>query len=112
MDRETSPFLSIGLSAALVAVAIWFLFNHYGVWASGYWQMPHGMMIGGAGLSFLMLLFWGVVIGAMVMLVMALVPGRRSAAQTENALEILDKRYASGEINKILYNAMRHDLVQ
>jgi len=112
MDRKTSPFLSIGLSAALVAVAIWFLFNHYGVWASGYWQMPHGMMIGGAGLSFLMLLFWGVVIGAMVMLVSVLFSGRHSVAQTESALDILDKRYARGGIDKVRYDAMRHDLVQ
>jgi putative membrane protein len=113
MDRKTSTFLSIGISAALVAGAIWFLFNHHrNMWASGYWQMPHaqGMMIGSAGVGFLMILFWVVVIVALVMLVSALFSGRRTAAQTESALEILERRYAQGEIDKVRYDAMRRDL--
>ena len=53
MDRKTSTFRSIGISAALVAGAIWFLSNHhYDMWATGPWQMPHGMMTGG-GMGFL-----------------------------------------------------------
>ena len=114
MDRKTSTLLSIGLSAALVAAAIWFLFNHHrNMWASGYWQMPHaqGMMIGGAGLGFLMILFWGVVIVALVMLVSALFTGRRSSSsEAESPLDILRKRYARGEIDKARYDAMRRDL--
>ncbi len=113
MDRKTSTFLSIGLSAALVAAAIWFLFNHHrNMWASGYGQMPHaqGMLIGSAGLGFLMILFWVVAIVALVMLVSALISGRRPAAETQNALEILKRRYARGEIDKARYDAMRRDL--
>jgi len=113
MDRKTSTFLSIGISAGLVAGAIWFLFNHHrNMWATGYWQMPHaqGMMIGSAGLGFLMILFWVVVAVALVMLVSALISGRRVSSQGESALEILEKRYARGEIDKARYDAMRHDL--
>ena len=114
MDRKRSTFLSIGISAALVAAAIWFLFNHHrNMWASGYWQMPHaqGMMIGSAGLGFLMILFWVVVIVAFVMLISALFTGRRSSSsETESPLEILRKRYARGEIDKARYDAMRRDL--
>jgi len=116
MDRKTSTFLSIGISAALVAGAIWLLFNHHrNMWPAGYWQMPHaqgaqGMMIGSAGLGFLMILFWVVVIVALVMLVSALFSGRRSAGQTDSALEILEKRYARGEIDKTRYELMRLDL--
>ena len=113
MDRKTSTLLSIGLSAALVAAAIWFLFNHHrDMWAAGYGQMPHaqGMMIGGTGLSFLMIFFWVVVIVALVMLVSALISGRRQTGGNDNALEILEKRYARGEIDKARYDAMRRDL--
>jgi putative membrane protein len=105
--------LSIGISAALVAGAIWFLFNHhYDMWVAGSWQMPHGMMIGAGGLGFLMMLFWGVIIVALVMLVSALFSGRRTSFPSESALEILQKRYARGEIDKAHYDAMRHDLKQ
>ena len=115
MDRKTSTYLSIGISAALVAGAIWFLFNHHrNMWASDYWQMPHGqgMMIGGAGMGFLMILFWVIVVVSLVMLVSALFSGRRSSAQTESALEILERRYARGEIDKARFDAMRRDLEQ
>ena len=113
MDRKTSTFLSIGLSAALVAAAIWVLFNHHrNMWAAGYGQMPHaqGMMIGSTGLGFLMIFFWVVVIVALVMLVSVLISGRRPAAGNDNALEILEKRYARGEIDKARYDAMRRNL--
>lgn len=114
MDRKTSTFLSIGISAALVAGAIWFLFNHHrDMWATGAWQMhPHGMMIGGGGMGVLMILFWAVVIVALVLLISALFSGRRPSSRTESALEILQKRYARGEIDKNRFEAMRRDLQQ
>ena len=111
MNRKTSTFLSIGLSAALVAGAIWFLFNHHNdMWAAGPWPMPHGMMIGGAGMGFLMILFWLVVIVALVLLIAAAFSGRGTSSRTESALEILQKRYARGEIDKGRYDAMRREL--
>jgi len=114
MDRKTSNFLSIGISSALVAGAIWFLFNHHNdMWAAGSWQMPpHGMMIGGGGMGILMILFWVVVIVALVLLISAFFSGRRPSSHTESALEILQKRYARGEIDKGRFDAMRRDLEQ
>ena len=117
MDRKTSTFLSIGISAALVAGAIWFLFNHHNnMWASGYWQqMPHGqgMMIGGAGMGFLMILFWVVAAVALIFLASAVFSGlKKTSSHTDSALEILQKRYARGEIDKRRYDAMRHELEQ
>ena len=115
MNRKRSTFLSIGISAGLVAGAIWFLFNHHNdVWASGYGQMPHTMMFGsGIGFGIPMILFWVVVIAALVMLVSALFSSSGdggASARSESALEILDKRYARGEIDKARYDAMRRDL--
>ena len=112
MDRKTSTFLSIGISAALVAGAIWFLFNHHNdMWAAGPWTMPHGMMMGG-GMGFLMMLFWAVVLIALVLLISAAFSGRRPSSHTESALEILQKRYARGEIEKDRFDAMRRELQQ
>jgi putative membrane protein len=112
MDRKTSTFLSIGISAALVAGAIWFLFNHHNdMWAAGPWTMPHGMMMGG-GMGFLMMLFWAVVLIALVLLISAVFSGRRPSSHTESALEILQKRYARGEIDKDRFDAMRCELQQ
>ena len=113
MDRKTSTFLSIGISAALVAGAIWFLFNHHNdMWAAGPWTMPHGMMMGGGGMGFLMMLFWAVVLIALVLLISAVFSGRRPSSHTESALEILQKRYARGEIDKDRFDAMRRELQQ
>jgi putative membrane protein len=112
MNRKTSTFLSIGISAALVAGAIWFLFNHHNdMWAAGPWTMPHGMMMGG-GMGFLMILFWAVVLMALVLLISAVFSGRRPSSHTESALEILQKRYARGEIDKDRFDAMRRELQQ
>jgi putative membrane protein len=112
MDRKTSTFLSIGISAALVAGAIWFLFSHHNdMWAAGPWTMPHGMMMGG-GMGFLMMLFWAVVLIALALLISAVFSGRRPSSHTESALEILQKRYARGEIDKDRFDAMRCELQQ
>ena len=111
MNRKTSSLLSIGISAALVAGAILFLFNHHNdMWAAGPWTMPHGMMMGGMG--FLMILFWAVVLIALVLLISAVFSGRRPSSHTESALEILQKRYARGEIDKDRFDAMRRELQQ
>jgi putative membrane protein len=114
MNRKTSSLLSIGISAALVAGAIWFLFNHHNdMWVTGAWPMSHGMMMGGGGMGILMILFWAMVIIALVLVISALFSGRRKLFQNpENAMEIIQKRYARGEIDKGQFDAMRRDLEQ
>jgi uncharacterized membrane protein len=108
MNPRTSTLLSIGLSAALVAAGILFLFNHHGdMWTRGPWTMPHGMM--GGGMGFGMLLFGVVFLVALVVLLSAFMSGRRPASRDE-ALTILEKRYARGEIDKARFIAMRRDL--
>ena len=112
MERKTSTLLSVGISAALVAAAIWFLYDHHNdMWSAGSWRMPHGMMGGGGGMGILMILFWGVVIIALIVLISAVLSGRGTSASDE-ALEILRKRYARGEIDKDRFDAMLRDLQQ
>lgn len=112
MNRRTSTFLSIGISAALVAAAIWFLFTHHGDlrWAGNDWPIGHGMMMGG-GMGLVTILFWGVVVVAVILLGSSVLSGRRPR-RSEEPLEILKRRYARGEIDKDRFETMRRDLQQ
>lgn len=116
MERKTLTLLSIGISAALVAAAIWFMFNHSIVmWgAASRWSMPHASVMGGGGMGILMFLFWGVVILALVLIVSAAFTGRKPSehetAAPESARAILNRRYASGEIDRDQFEAMRRDI--
>jgi putative membrane protein len=72
------------------------------------------MFTGGLG----MLLFWGVVIALLVLAVRGLLSSNSSntnVSSTRQAteatpLEILQARYARGEINRQEYETIRHDL--
>jgi putative membrane protein len=82
-------------------------------WNMGFEWGWGGWLLGGL----MMLLFWGGVITLALFAVRALVhsdQGRVGAGSEirggETALEILQKRYARGEINRQEYKDMRHDL--
>lgn len=75
------------------------------------------MMMGfGMGLFglFFMLLFWGGLILLAVWLAKALFQGNRStgssSSPTNSAREILDQRYARGEITREQYDLMKQDI--
>ena len=76
------------------------------------------MMGWGMGLGLLfMLLFWGVLIALAVWLVRSLFPvaGQPPAPPTEqhlNAREILDRRFARGEISREEYDLMRRTILE
>jgi putative membrane protein len=57
-------------------------------------------------------LFWVVVIGAIVWAAVALLPGNRSAdrGMQENARDILDRRFAEGQIDAEQYRRAREEL--
>lgn len=119
MNRKSSTLLSLGISIALIAGTIWFLFNHHNSFGYGNarWMMPHHMTFGGGGIGILMILFWVAVIAAFVMVIMAIASGGQSPESSGNrektdALEILKARYARGEIDKIQYQTMRQELKQ
>jgi putative membrane protein len=116
MNRRTSTLLSLGVSAFLIAVSIWFLYNHsFGVWPGhNRWAMGHHGMMGG-GMGFVMIIFWIILIVAAVLLFSGAVNGVRGAKQNRenasNPLEILNQRYARGEIDKVQYEEKRQDLL-
>jgi len=119
MNRKTSTLLSLGISIALIAGTLWFLFNHQNSFGFGYrgWIMPHHMTIGGGGMGIIMILFWVAVIAAIVLVVSGIVSDRRSAGGPDyrkppDALEILKRRYARGEIDGAQYESMKRELRQ
>ncbi len=119
MNRKTSTLISLGVSVALIATGIWFLNNyqHYFGYGNGGWVMPHHMMMGGGGRGIIMILFWVAVLTALGLLLSGMITRSSSSEDTVrndsvdfNALEILKRRYASGEISKLEYESMKQDL--
>lgn len=115
MNRTTSTLLSIGVSAVLIAVGVRFLYSHnMGLWPeNGRWAMGHHGIMGG-GMGIVMIIFWVLLIAALVMLISGAVNGIRGAKQNQdnvlNSLEILKQRYARGEIDKTEFEEIRRDL--
>lgn len=86
-------------------------------WQPGYpgyqgpWGWHYNMMGGGWGIFMFvfMLIFLGLAIAGIVVLVRYLSPHSRSKS-SEDALEILKRRYARGEIQKAEFEEKRKDL--
>jgi len=84
-------------------------------WAGpeGDWQTGFGHMMwnGGHGLwgGLMMLLFWGLVIGLVVLAVRGF-SGRSDAPRGNSALDVLKERYARGEIDEEEYERRKERL--
>jgi putative membrane protein len=115
MNRKTSTLLSLGISAVLIAAAIWFLYNHNaGMWTgNGRWGMGYGHMMG-SGMGIVMIIFWIVLIGGFILLVSGAINGMRvfpkKDDEMQTPLEILKQRYARGEIDRAEYEDKRRNL--
>ncbi len=117
MKSKTATLLSLGLSAALIAVGIWFLSDYHSLFGYGGrgWHMPHHRMMGPGGMGFIMILFWVMVLGAVVLVISSLLSGRshsdrRMPDPQQDAVEILKRCYARGEIDKTQFDAMRREV--
>ena len=116
MHRTTSTLLSLGVSAVLIAVGVWLLYNHnIGIWPEHHhWAMRHHGMMGG-GMGIIMIIFWIVLVAAFVLLISGAVNGIRNAKQdrnnSSNSLEILKQRYARGEIDTTEFEEKRQNLL-
>jgi len=74
------------------------------------------MMAGGMGgvMMVIGLLFWALIIAGVVLLILWLVQkggGLRNIKDDETPLQILEKRYARGEITRAQFEEMKNDLV-
>jgi putative membrane protein len=109
LNPKASSLTSLGVSVALIAMVILFLF-YLGAtpWAGPVgWHGPHhGWMMGGDGMGIIMLIFWVMVIAAIVLLISGAVANRRPRngdSPGPPALDILKQRYARGEIDREKY---------
>lgn len=114
MSRKASMLLSIGISIALIAGAIWFLNSRLG-YGMGYWGMPHHRMMGGGYMGIFMILFWVVVMAAIALVISGALSEKSTSRRQEppappNALDVLKRRYAAGEIDKARYEAMKKEI--
>jgi putative membrane protein len=100
------------------AIENWLGWSHQGGWLATPWiQGPpygwggHPMMWGawGFGMMIMMILFWGLIIVALVLGIRWLL-GQGKESRPDSALEILRQRYARGEINKEEFEAKKRDL--
>jgi len=110
MNKNVKTALIIGgvIVAALIILPLIFGL----IWG---WQGGGGGMMGGFGWWWFMpiffILFWGLVIWAVVALVRSRSePGGSDSSTADSALEVLKKRYARGEINKEEYEEKKKDL--
>jgi putative membrane protein len=108
MNRKTSTLLSLGVSAVLIAVGVWFLYDHnIDIWPEHHhWAMGHHGMMGG-GMGIIMIIFWIVLIASFVLLISGVINALRRPKQnqdnTSSSLDILKQRYARGEIDTAEY---------
>jgi putative membrane protein len=115
MNRNSSTLIAIGIAAALIATGLWYLYSHhFGMfYGAGRGLTATGMMAGG-GMGVVMILFWVILLAALVFLVFGAASGSRDrgsrAADRSDPLDILKRRYAEGEIDKAEYEAKRRDL--
>ncbi len=117
MNKNIKTALIIGGVLVAILIIVPLIFVLFGGWQGyGYGMMGPGMMGGFGGMWFmpiLMIVFWGLVIWGIVALVRGVSsPGNTGASNpAESALEILKRRYARGEINKVEYEEKKKDLV-
>jgi len=107
----------MGISIALIAAGIWFLCNHQSTFGYGDvgWPMPNYMMMTGDGLGVIKIMFWAIVLLSIGLVTSGVISIRRSSGNCEgqaftDAVNMLKRRYARGEIDKSQFEAMRHDL--
>ena len=74
------------------------------------WGMHYMWGPWGIGMMLMMLVFWGLVIAALVLGVRWLI-SQGKEPRSDSALETLRQRYAKGEISNEKFEAMKRDLV-
>lgn len=113
MNHKASSLTSMGVSMALIAGVIWFLYSLYATPWSRFGGWHHGWMTGGGGMELIMLIFWLVVIASVVLLILGAASSRKPKYMENERLSaqgILEQRYARGEIDRETYEAMKKEL--
>ena len=113
MNQNLKTVLTVGGIIVVVLIVLSVVLGSFGGWQrSDFGMMGSGMM--GGFTMFLMPVFWVVITGLIIWLVVAALQGSGASDSTANKadspMEILKRRYAQGEIDKEEYEAKKKDL--
>lgn len=115
MNQSQKAALIIGTSvlAVLLFIVLGFIF-FWGLRGGGFGMMGPGMM-GGYGSMFIVPIFFVVLLGLIIWVVVAALQRTNSSTESsarisDEPLEILKRRYAQGEIDQEEYEIKRKDL--
>ncbi len=104
MNSKVNTLISLGVSLAVIAGGIWFLYNHHNIfpYGGGQWHMPHQMWSAGTTMVGIVILFWIMVAAAVALVVSGVAAayhdlGQHSEEKDAEAPERLKQRYPSGE---------------
>jgi putative membrane protein len=110
------PSSKIGLSMGVLSSAFLLGQSAYAQQRGGFgsWGMGSGMA-GGYGMGIFMIAFWVLILAGVFVLVKWLVKGSRGGhvdhmQSGSGALEILEERYARGEIDRVEFEQKKRDL--
>ena len=114
MNKNVKTAIIVGGIAIFILIVVPSVWGAVTGWGGRSWGGP-GMMGGFGSMGFLMpivmIIFWVLIIWAIVALVRGLARGGSSSAgQADSALEILKKRYAQGEISKQEFEEKKRDI--
>ncbi len=102
--RQVLVWVAGVLSGVGAPMTAWAQERPYEYWGMHYMWGPWGI-----GMMLMMLVFWGLVIVALVLGVRWLISQGREP-RSDSALEALRQRYAKGEISNEKFEAMKRDL--
>ncbi len=102
--RSIAVYVGSVLSVVGIPMAAWAQQRPYECWGMHYMWGPWGI-----GMMVMMLVFWGLVIVALVLGIRWLISQGREP-RADSLLEILKKRYARGEIDNEEYEAKKREI--
>ncbi len=102
--RSIAVYVGSVLSVVGIPMAAWAQQRPYECWGMHYMWGPRGI-----GMMLMMLVFWGLVIVALVLGIRWLITQGREP-RADSLLEILKKRYARGEIDNEEYEAKKREI--
>ena len=102
--RSIAVYVGSVLSVVGIPMAAWAQQRPYECWGMHYMWGPWGI-----GMMVMMLVFWGLVIVALVLGIRWLITQGREP-RADSLLEILKKRYARGEIDKEEYETKKREI--
>jgi putative membrane protein len=112
MSSNKACYVVLTITLLLLGPLLGFTDAHAGWGNYSDWHMGPGMM-GGWGAGWIMILFWIFVLVGLILIIKWLwqMTGReKKLAGSSRAIDILNERYARGEINKTEFEAIKKDL--